>query len=52
MKEVEKLKECQSNKKLKSCLRCKEVVECAIRKKYVESVYKSMNPSQSGGFEF
>lgn len=50
--EVEKLKKCQSNLKIDSCLKCKEILKCEIREEYVAAVYKSMNPSESGGFEF
>jgi hypothetical protein len=50
--EIEKLKECQSQKGLDSCFKCKEVLDCKIRDSYVKAVYESMNKGQGGGFEF
>lgn len=56
MKETESKKEiekCQEKNKINSCLKCKECVECEIRNRYVEDVYKSMNPDMgNGGFSF
>ena len=46
------LKECQVKNKIKSCLKCQMVIGCEIRKEYVNTVYKSMNKGQGGGFEF
>ena len=46
------LKECQEKNKTKSCLKCKKILKCEIRDRYVKEVYRSMNPTQEGGFEF
>lgn len=49
---LEELRTCQILKKLESCLQCEFVLGCALRKKYVDSVYASMNKGHGGGFEF
>ena len=46
------LKVCQEQKSFKSCSDCSEFFECELRKKYVLSVYESMNKGAGGGFEF
>jgi hypothetical protein len=46
------LKACQEEKSFKSCSACSEFFECELRKKYVLSVYESMNKGAGGGFEF
>lgn len=46
------LKNCQESKTFKSCFDCIEFFECELRKKYIVSVYESMNKGSSGGFEF
>jgi len=47
-----KLKSCQNEKDLNSCIPCGKCFECDLRKRYVNSVYESMNKGSSGGFEF
>ena len=43
---------CQNSKDLNSCKPCSEFFECVLRKRYVITVYESMNKGSSGGFEF
>ncbi|PAF46023.1 hypothetical protein [Helicobacter sp. 11S02629-2] len=50
--EKAKLEECQRQKGLASCLKCEKVFECETRKRYVNSVYESMNNGQGGSFDF
>ncbi len=49
---LKELKDCQKSKVLKSCSPCDVFFECELRKKYVLSVYESMNKGSGGGFEF
>lgn len=49
---IEQLQECQKQKSVDSCMKCSEILECILRKKYVDSVYASMNKGHGGGFEF
>jgi len=49
---IVELKSCQNEKALNSCIPCSKCFECDLRKKYVNSVYESMNKGSSGGFEF
>jgi len=49
---MEEIERCQRDRGLESCLPCPTVLECDIRKRYVDSVYTSMNRGESGGFEF
>ncbi len=46
------LNSCQNSKDLNSCKPCSEFFECVLRKRYVITVYESMNKGSSGGFEF
>ena len=46
------LKSCQESNSLKSCTPCSAFFECELRKKYVISVYESMNKGSTGGFDF
>ena len=47
-----KLTNCKKSKNLNSCKPCSEFFSCNLRKKYVITVYESMNKGSSGGFEF
>ncbi len=49
---LEILTKCQEEKGLNSCFNCELLLECKIRDEYVDSVYKSMNKGEGGGFEF
>lgn len=49
---IKELKECQLNNSLKSCTPCPKFFDCELRKKYILSVYASMNKDSDGGFEF
>lgn len=49
---INKLRQCQSNKNVNSCLKCKQIIGCKIRMEYVESVYSSMNKGSGGFFNF
>ena len=52
-KTILEVKECQNEKNISCCLKCSEVLKCKLRDRYVDSVYKSMNPnSENAGFEF
>lgn len=51
-KTKKELEECQENMRVKSCLECDKMFDCELRKRYIDSVYKSMNKGKSGGFEF
>ena len=51
-KKLGELKACQKEKSFKSCSDCGEFFECELRKKYVLTVYESMNKGAGGGFEF
>lgn len=51
-KELFNLKSCQESHNLKSCIPCDEFFKCELRKKYVITVYESMNKGSGGGFEF
>ncbi|MCP4970266.1 MAG: hypothetical protein GY932_06720 [Arcobacter sp.] len=46
------LKDCQESKSLESCTPCENFFDCELRKKYVITVYESMNKGAGGGFEF
>ena len=52
LEKLKKLKECQESSNLKSCLKCEKIIGCKLRNEYVDSVYKSMNKGEGGGFEF
>ena len=49
---IVELKTCQESNNLKTCSDCNKFFECELRKKYVISVYESMNKGSGGGFEF
>ena len=49
---LKELKKCQASKDLDSCSLCEKFFECELRKKYVLTVYESMNKGSGGGFEF
>ena len=49
---IVELKSCQDSNNLKTCSDCSKFFECELRKKYVISVYESMNKGSGGGFEF
>ena len=49
---IVELKNCQDSNNLKSCTPCGQFFECELRKRYVISVYESMNKGSGGGFEF
>jgi len=52
---LEAMKECQVSKSINSCFKCSQLLICDIRSKYVEDVYKSMNPNfdkDTNGFNF
>ncbi len=51
-KKIVELKTCQESNSLKSCTPCEQFFECELRKRYVISVYESMNKGSGGGFEF
>ena len=51
-KKIVELKTCQESNQLKSCSPCGQFFECELRKKYVLTVYESMNKGAGGGFEF
>lgn len=51
-KMIIELKNCQKSNSLKSCTPCAAFFECELRKRYVISVYESMNKGSGGGFEF
>lgn len=51
-KKLLELNECQKNNGLTSCNPCNNFFDCELRKKYVISVYESMNKGSGGGFEF
>jgi hypothetical protein len=51
-KKIVELKTCQESNQLKSCSPCGQFFECELRKKYVITVYESMNKGAGGGFEF
>lgn len=46
------LQNCQHEKMVDSCMKCSKILDCFLRKKYVDSVYISMNKGHGGGFEF
>ena len=46
------LKSCQESNSLNSCTPCSQFFEFELRKRYVISVYESMNKGSGGGFEF
>ena len=46
------LKSCQQSNSLKTCSDCGKFFECELRKRYVKSVYESMNKGADSGFEF
>ncbi len=49
---LEELKQCQISLGFQSCNSCDKFFECELRKKYVRTVYESMNKGAGGGFEF
>ncbi|NPA59622.1 MAG: hypothetical protein GXO30_04035 [Epsilonproteobacteria bacterium] len=49
---VQKLQECQKNKKLQSCSLCNDFLTCELRDNYIKAVYNSMSKGETGGFEF
>ena len=49
---IVELKTCQESNSLKSCTPCGQFFGCELRKRYVISVYESMNKGSGGGFEF
>lgn len=49
---LKELKACQNSFELQSCNACDKFFECELRKKYVLTVYESMNKGSGGGFEF
>ncbi|UTJ05178.1 hypothetical protein [Arcobacter roscoffensis] len=49
---LQELKTCQESKSLKSCTPCDQFFDCELRKRYVITVYESMNKGSGGGFEF
>jgi hypothetical protein len=49
---LKELQTCQESKSLESCTPCEKFFECELRKKYVLTVYESMNKGSGGGFEF
>ena len=51
-KKLAELKTCQESNSLKTCSDCGKFFECELRKRYVKSVYESMNKGAGGGFEF
>ena len=51
-KVLDELKKCQVTQSLSSCTPCENFFDCELRKKYVSTVYESMNKGSSGGFEF
>ena len=52
-KSLQVLMECQETHKVNSCMKCsKNYVNCDDRKRYVKSVYQSMNKGKEGNFEF
>lgn len=46
------LQACQRDRGLKSCMNCEEIFSCTVRSNYVNLIYKSMNPTGTGEFEF
>ena len=52
-KQLEIINKCQNELKIDSCFKCNKLLDCRVRNKYVEEVYKSMNPTMNNsGFEF
>lgn len=49
---IEELKKCQESLSLDSCNPCEKFFDCELRKRYVITVYESMNKGSTGGFEF
>ena len=49
---LKELQNCQTSKGFKSCNSCDQFFDCELRKKYVITVYESMNKGSGGGFEF
>lgn len=49
---LKELNSCQNSNNFSSCKPCSKFFECVLRKKYVVTVYESMNKGSSGGFEF
>jgi len=50
---LDELKACQiKTHSLASCNPCEKFFDCELRKKYVSTVYESMNRGSGGGFEF
>jgi len=49
---LQELNKCQESNNLNSCKPCAKFFDCTLRKKYVVTVYESMNKGSSGGFEF
>ncbi len=49
---LKELQECQHSFGYESCNSCEKFFECELRKKYVLTVYESMNKGSTGGFEF
>lgn len=48
-----KLIECQIQTVGKeSCWDCEELIKCETRHKFLNAVYKTMNPNSDGGFTF
>ena len=49
---LKEVKECQISNSLETCTPCDKFFDCELRKKYVITVYSSMNKGSTGGFEF
>lgn len=49
---IEKVQNCQKEKKLNSCSSCEFYLKCELRTHYVKAVYNSMSKGDTGGFEF
>ena len=49
---IKEVKECQISNNLETCTPCDKFFDCELRKKYVITVYSSMNKGSTGGFEF
>ncbi len=49
---LEKLRQCQQQKRVETCSACELFLKCELRREYVEAVYNSMSKGATGGFEF
>lgn len=49
---IKELQECQKSNTLQTCNPCEKFFDCELRKRYVITVYESMNKGATGGFEF